>query len=83
MLDERLGIHEWIMDNAPRTIIPHKGGRTERAPSARLTGDAKTKLQRILDTENVSFGDWLDEQIEIYYNDMLEIAQYSRELRAE
>jgi hypothetical protein len=44
-----------------RHIKPHKGGRTERLPSARVTPETLELLLAVLDGQ--SFGDWIETQI--------------------
>lgn len=45
-------------------ITPHKGGRTERGPSLRMTEGERQQLDEILARRGVSFSDWVAEQIE-------------------
>jgi hypothetical protein len=51
------------MTTNKRTITPHKGGRTERI-NARIRPDVKQRLRVILNKRGISFGDWLELQIE-------------------
>lgn len=45
-------------------ITPHKGGRTERGPSLRMTAGEREQLDQILARRGVSFADWVAEKIE-------------------
>jgi len=47
----------------PRPTTPHKGGRTARAPEARMTPADLAALRKILAERGLSFADWLAEQI--------------------
>ncbi len=46
-----------------RTIKPHKGGRTARAPEARIRPESLERLKVILKSRGISFADWLEEKI--------------------
>jgi hypothetical protein len=48
---------------APKRSKPSKGGRTARAPEARITPQDLAALQAILLARGLSFGDWLHEHI--------------------
>lgn len=46
-----------------RTIKPSKGGRTARAPEARLTPGELDGLRFVLVNRGLSFADWLVEKV--------------------
>lgn len=49
---------------APKRVIKsHKGGRTSRAPEARMTPEDLAALESLLEKLGLSFGDWLHEKI--------------------
>lgn len=45
-----------------RTIRPHKGGRTARAPEARIRPQTRDNIWATLNNQGVTWGDWLEEQ---------------------
>ncbi len=51
------------MPTKSKRIKPHKGGRTARAPEARIKPESLKKLRAILDARHISFADWLEEKI--------------------
>jgi hypothetical protein len=48
---------------AQKSSKPSKGGRTARAPEARMTPADLAALKAILSARGLSFGDWLHEHI--------------------
>jgi len=52
------------MGEDARNITPHKGGRTAHAPRARMTPEARQRLDAILARTGESMADWLERMIE-------------------
>jgi len=48
-----------------RVIQPHKGGRTEHAPRARLTEDERKRLEKVLNRTGETMADWIARHIEM------------------
>jgi hypothetical protein len=48
---------------AIKGITPHKGGRSERFPSARITKENLEALQSICQQNGESVGDWIERKI--------------------
>lgn len=47
-----------------RVITPHKGGRDQRAPSARVSAKNLDDLKSVLSAREMTFADWLIEKID-------------------